>query len=296
MEYKDYYKTLGIKKTADKDEIKKAYRRLARKYHPDVSKASDAEARFKDVSEAYDVLKDKKKRTQYDQMGSRSAWEQQQNQRSSYAGSPGFGSGGFNQGGNSGFSDFFDSFFQNGQPSQANNGYGQRRASAPPESESATINLSLDDVFNGAKKTIRLPSGESLDIKIPQGIEEGKKIRLKGKASSGGDLLLKVRLNKHPDYTVESKDIYLDLPLSPWESALGATVTVKTLAGSIKLKIPAGAYTGQKMRLRGKGLPGHVAGDQYVVINILTPPIKTDADRELYEKMEHHFKWNPREA
>ena len=291
MEYKDYYKTLGIKKTATKEEIKKAYRLLARKYHPDVSKASDAEAKFKDVSEAYDVLKDKKKRTQYDQMGSRGAWEQRQNQRSSYAGSAGFGSAGFNQGGNAGFSDFFDSMFTNGQPSQASRG-----AAPPPEPQSATIRLDLEDVFNGTKKTIRLPSGKSLDLKIPQGIEEGKKIRLKGKASSGGDLLLKVTLNKHPDFNVESKDIYLDLLLSPWEAALGTTQAVKTLSGSIKLKIPAGAYTGQKMRLRGKGLPGQVAGDQYVVISILTPPVKTDADRELYEKMEHHFKWNPREA
>ena len=296
MEYKDYYKTLGVKKTALKDEIKKAYRRLARKYHPDVSKASDAEARFKDVSEAYDVLKDKKKRAQYDQMG-QGGWEQRQQRQSSYAGSQGFGSGGYSQQPNSGFSDFFESFFSNGQQSQSANSYRARGGvGSPPAAQTATINLTLEDIFEGAKKTIRLPNGKSLDVKIPQGIEEGKKIRLRGKASNGGDLLLTVKLNDHPDYKVENKDIYLNLLLSPWEAALGETVAVKTLSGSIKLKIPAGAYTGQKMRLRGKGLPGKVAGDQYVVINILTPPINSDADQKMYEKMQNHFQWNPRKS
>ena len=296
MEYKDYYKTLGVKKTASKEEIKKAYRRLARKYHPDVSKASDAEARFKDVSEAYDVLKDKKKRAQYDQMG-QGGWEQRQHRQSSYAGSHGFGSGGYSQQSNAGFSDFFESFFGNGQQSHSANSYGARGGGgSAPAAQTATINLSLEDVFEGAKKTIRLPSGKSLDVKIPQGIEEGKKIRLRGKASNGGDLLLTVKLKDHPDYKVENKDIYLNLLLSPWEAAFGETLAVKTLSGSIKLKIPAGAYTGQKMRLRGKGLPGKVAGDQYVVINIVTPPIKSDADKKMYEKMKNHFQWNPRKS
>ncbi len=294
MEYKDYYKTLGVEKTASKDEIKKAYRRLARKYHPDVSKASDAEARFKDVSEAYEVLKDKRKRAQYDQMG-QGGWEQRQHRQSSYAGSHGFGSGGYSQP-NAGFSDFFESFFRNGQQSQSTNSYGARGAGSAPAAQTATINLTLEDVFEGAKKTIRLPNGKSLDVKIPQGIEEGKKIRLRGKASNGGDLLLTVKLKDHPDYKVENKDVYLNLLLSPWEAALGKTIAVKTLSGNIKLKIPASAYTGQKMRLRGKGLPGKVAGDQYVVINIVTPPIESDADKKMYEKMQKHFQWNPRKS
>jgi curved DNA-binding protein len=289
VEYKDYYKTLNVDKKASKDEIKKAYRRLARKYHPDVSKASDAEARFKEVSEAYDVLRDKKKRAQYDQLGS-GGWEQRQHRQSSYAGAEGFGSTGFSQGSNSGFSDFFDSFF-GGQESQQADPFA---TSTAPTSQSATIRLNLEDVFIGATKTIRLPSGKSIDVKIPQGIEEGKKIRLRGKASTGGDLLLTVKLNSHPDYRVENKDIYLDLLLAPWEAALGATIAVKTLSGSINLKIPGGAYTGQKMRLRGKGLPGSVSGDQYVVLNIAIPPVITDADRKLYEKMQYHFNWNPR--
>ena len=290
MDYKDYYKTLDVEKTASKDEIKKAYRRLARKYHPDVSKAADAEARFKDVSEAYDVLKDKKKRAQYDQLGS-AGWDRGQNHQS-YAGAGGFGSGGYAQGENAGFSDFFESFF-GGQQAQQSSPFGEERRAAPA-SQSATIRLDLEDVFTGAKKTIRLPSGNSIDVKIPKGIGEGKKIRLRGKASTGGDLLLKVTFNKHPDFKIENKDVYLNLLLAPWEAALGATVAVKTLAGSINLKIPAGAYSGQKMRLRGKGLPGSVAGDQYVVLNIHNPPVTDDADRKLYQKMQKHFKWSPR--
>ena len=287
MDYKDYYKILNVKKTAKKDEIKKSYRRLARKYHPDVSKEKDAETRFKEVNEAYEVLGDKKKRAQYDQ-GS-SAWGSQQNYQSSYAGSSGFGGSGFSQHQNSGFSDFFDSMFGGSQ--QAHN---KRRKPSAPKSQTTTLYLDLEDVYEGVKKTIRLSSGVSLGVKIPKGIEEGKKIRLRGKASNGGDLYLKIKLNKHPDFTVDGKDIYVNLLLSPWEAALGDSVKVNTLSGSIKLRIPAGAYTGQKMRLRGKGLPGSVTGDQYVVINIMTPPINNNADKVFYEKMEKHFKWNPR--
>lgn len=288
MEYKDYYKTLGVDKTATKDDIKKSYRRLARKYHPDVSKEANAEAKFKELSEAYDVIGDEKKRAQYDQLGSNWNSQNQHQNHQSYRGQSGFGQGG----GASGFSDFFDSFFAGGAQ-QGHSGRQQHQA-PPPEPQTATLHLDLDDVFEGVKKTVRLPNGKSVDVKIPKGIEEGKKIRLKGKALTGGDLFLKVKLNKHVDFNVENKDIFVNLFLSPWEAALGDTVAVKTLAGSIKLKIPAGAYSGQKMRLRGKGLPGEVNGDQYVVINVATPPAKTDADRDFYKKMKTHFKWDAR--
>ena len=288
MAYKDYYKILNVKKTAEKDEIKKSYRRLARKYHPDVSKEKDAETRFKEVNEAYEVLGDKKKRAQYDQEDS--VWGSQKNYQSSYAGTSGFGGDGFSQGQNSGFGDFFDSMFGGSQEARSAN----RRNPSAPKSQTTTLYLDLEDVYEGVKKTIRLPNGVNVDVKIPKGIEEGKKIRLRGKASNGGDLYLKIKLNKHPDFTVENKDIYLNLLLSPWEAALGASVKVKTLSGSIKLRIPAGAYTGQKMRLRGKGLSGNVVGDQYVVINIVTPPVNNDADKMFYEKMKSHFKWSPR--
>lgn len=303
MEYKDYYKVLGVSKSASKDEIKKAYRRLARKYHPDVSKEVNAEAKFKEVSEAYDVLGDEKKRAKYDHLGS--DWDQAGNYRS-YAGPGGFSSGGFradgfdSQGfgqgsGASGFSDFFESIFGGGQQSRNTSGYTGRQNPRPRQTETATVQLNLEDVYQGIKKKIRLPSGQSVDVKIPQGIEEGKKIRLRGKATDGGDLFLKVKFNKHPYFRVEGSDIYLNLKLSPWEAALGTTVNVKTLTGSIKLKIPAGSYSGQKMRLKGKGLSGNVPGDQFVVINIVNPTLKDDADRQLYEDLQKHFNWNPRE-
>ena len=288
MGSKDYYKILNVSKTAKKDEIKKSYRRLARKYHPDVSKEKDAETRFKEVNEAYDILSDKKKRAQYDQEGS--AWNNQQNYQSSYAGTSGFGWDGFSQGQNSGFGDIFESMFGGAQQSHR----PRKRKPSPPSAQTTALYLDLEEVYEGVKKTIRLPSGANVDVKIPKGIEEDKKIRLRGKASNGGDLYLKIKLNKHPVFTVEGKDIYLNLLLSPWEAALGESVKVKTLSGSIKLRIPAGAYTGQKMRLRGKGLPGVVTGDQYVVINIMTPPVNNDADKMMYEKMKAHFKWSPR--
>ncbi len=289
MGHKDYYKILNVKKSATNDEIKKSYRRLARKYHPDVSKERDAETRFKEVNEAYEILSNKKKRAEYD-MG-RSVWSHQQNYQSSYAGNHGFGGSGFSQEQSAGFGDIFESMFGGGRGQPRSRG---RRPTAPA-SQTTTLHLDLEDVHTGAKKTIRLPSGAKVDVKIPKGIEEGKKIRLKGKASNGGDLYLKIKLNKHPDFSVEGKDIYLDLLLSPWEAALGASVKVKTLSSSIKLQIPAGAYTGQKMRLRGKGLFGRVVGDQYVVINIMTPPVMNDADKKMYETMKNHFKkWSPR--
>jgi len=296
MEYKDYYKILDVKKTAAKDEIKKSYRRLARKYHPDVSKVKDAETRFKEVNEAYDVLSDKKKRAEYDQIGSAPAWGGGQNYQSSRAGSSGFGDGGFSQVPNSGFGDFFESMFGSGQQQSSHGNPRSRRRSSELQSQTTTLYLDIEEVNEGVKKTIRLPNGSSVGVKIPKGIEEGKKIRLRGKASTGGDLYLKIKLNKHPNFTVEGKDIYLNLLLSPWEAALGAAVKVKTLSGSIKLRVPEGAYSGQKMRLRGKGLSGSVTGDQYVVLNIVTPPIKSDADRIFYEEMQSHFKWNPREV
>ena len=284
MGYKDYYKILGLDKTAEKEEIRKSYRKLAKKYHPDVSKEANAEDRFKEVKEAYEVLSDPAKRSEYDNMGS-----------------GGFGGGGpFRQyqgqsrptGGydnNSGFSDFFDTFF--GRDSYSG---GQRRQK--PEPQTATVSLDLEDIFDGASKRIRIQGGDSVQVKIPKGIEEGKKIRLTGKASNGGDLLLQVQINKHPKFRLEGKDVYIDLPIAPWESALGGGVTVPTLGGNIKLTIPEGTKSGSKMRLKGKGMPGASVGDQYVVLKVLAPPVKTDEQRALYEQMQTMFAWDPRES
>ncbi|PID45540.1 MAG: cytochrome C biogenesis protein [Proteobacteria bacterium] len=289
MEYKDYYKILGVSKTASKDEIRKSYKKLARKYHPDVSKEKDAEARFKEVSEAYEVLRDPEKRSQYDSMGS-----------AGFNGNPFGGQGGFSGGfsggfgGNgSGFSDFFDTFFGQGGASRGGGGFGR---SQKPEAQTATIHLDLEDVVEGNTKRMRLQGGKSLEVKIPKGIEEGKKIRLTKKAANGGDLLLEVKFNKHPKYRVEGKDVYLDYPVAPWESALGGSVTVPTLNGSIKLNIPEGTKAGSKMRLKGRGLPGSTPGDQYVVLRVVTPAAKTDEQRAFYQQMREMFGWDPRQS
>lgn len=287
MEYKDYYKILGVQKTADKDEIRKSYRKLARKYHPDVSTESNAEARFKEVSEAYEVLSDTAKRSEYDQMGSAGF------RGDPFAGRGHHHGGGYSSGfGNeSGFSDFFDTFF--GGRAQSGGGRHQYQK---PESQKATVYLDIEDVYEGASKRIQVQGGSALEVKIPKGIEEGKKIRLAGKATNGGDLLLEVKLNVHPTYRLEGKDIYLDLPIAPWESALGGSVTVPTLSGSIKLKIPEGAKAGSKMRLKGRGLPGATPGDQYVVLKIVTPVATTDEQRALYQQMQEMFAWDPRQS
>ncbi|MGB1311536.1 MAG: DnaJ C-terminal domain-containing protein [Leucothrix sp.] len=283
MEYKDYYKILGVEKKADKEQIRKCYRKLAKKYHPDVSKEADAEARFKEVKEAYEVLSDPAKRSEYDSMGSSGFGGQQYRRPSGQGYSP---AGGF--GNDSGFSDFFDTFFGRGSFN------GQRHQK--PEPQSATITLDLEDVFAGASKRIRIQGGDSVQVKIPSGIEEGKKIRLAGKASNGGDLLLQIQINKHPTFRLEGKDVYVDLPIAPWESALGASVTVPTLGGSIKLTIPEGTKSGSKMRLKGKGLPSAVAGDQYVVLKVVAPVAQTEEQRAFYEKMRDLFDWDPRQS
>ena len=293
MEYKDYYKILGVSKTAEKDEIRKSYRQLARKYHPDVSKVPDAEAKFKEVSEAYEVLSDAKKRAEYDQMDSAGFGNGRSpfgaGGQGGYGGHPG---GGFDN--NSGFGDFFDTFF--GNRGAGGPGGHQQYRQQKPEPQNATIYLDLEDAFEGANKRIRIQGGGSVEVKIPKGIEEGKKIRLAGKATNGGDLHLEIKFNAHPKYRLEGKDIYIDLPIAPWEAALGASVTVPTLNGSIKLTIPAGAKSGNKMRLKGRGLPAKVAGDQYVVLKIVVPVPTTDEQRALYEQMQEMFAWDPRQS
>jgi len=295
MEYKDYYKILGVSKDVSKEDLKKAYRKLARKYHPDVSKEPNAEAKFKEVGEAYEALKDPQKRDQYDQFGSN-----YQNGQS-FTPPPGWGQQGGAGAGN--FSSFFDNMFGGGGMGGA--GGGRDNFYAQGEAVNTKITISLEDAFLGAKKTIRRPSGSNqtgtLNVKIPAGITVGKKIRLSGQGMAGmggsaGDLFLEIAIAPHPHYRLEDKDIYLDLPIAPWEAALGAKVTVPTLAGRINLKIPAGAKSGQKMRLKGRGLPSKEAGDQFVVLQIMTPPADSDAAKQLYQQMAEELNFNPRET
>ncbi len=294
MEYKDYYQILGVSRDVSKDELKKAYRKLARKYHPDVSKEANAEAKFKEVGEAYEALKDPEKRAQYDRFGS----NYQDGQ--SFTPPPGWGQQGAGSS-HGNFSNFFESMFGDG--GAAGMGGGDNFF-AQGEDVNAKITISLEDSFRGAKKTIRRPSGSNqtgtLNVKIPAGITSGKKIRLSGQGKSGmggkaGDLYLEVKVATHLHYHLEDKNIFLDLPIAPWEAALGAKVTVPTLAGNINLTIPAGAKSGQKMRLKGRGLPGKEPGDQFVVIQIMVPPADSDEAKEFYQQMSEELSFNPRE-
>lgn len=294
MEYKDYYKILGVSRTATPEEIKKAYRTLARKFHPDVSKEENAEEKFKEVGEAYEVLRDKEKRAQYDQFGGQFRHGQ------SFSPPPGWEEnvGGFGQGN-------FSSFFENMFGGMGRMGGGRSdNFFARGDDVNAKITISLEDAFNGANKSIRRPAGASqsgtVNVKIPAGIEPGKKIRLTGQGKAGmsgkpGDLYLEIQIAPHSLYRLEGRDVYLDLPITPWEAALGAKITAPTLAGKISLNIPAGARSGQKMRLKGRGLPGKTAGDQFVVLQIITPPATTAEAKKFYQEMAEKLPFNPRE-
>lgn len=298
MEYKDYYKTLGVDRDISQTDLKKAYRKLARKYHPDVSKVANAEERFKEVNEAYEVLGDAEKREQFDTLGAN--WQNGQNFNAPPGWEGGFDRSQFSQGGGhgaggDGFSDFFESMFGGGAGGA---GYQQgspfQQQQRKPPAETMTLYVDLEDIFSGGKKLVRLPNGKNLEVKIPKGFEEGKKIRLAGKASSGADIHLQIQISNHPRFKLEGKDVTLTLPLAPWEAALGASIAVETLAGKIKLKIPAGSTSGKKMRLKGRGLPSTPLGDQFVLLQIATPPAKSDEEISFYEEMEKKFDWSPR--
>lgn len=299
MEYKDYYKILGVKRSASEADIKQAYRRLARKYHPDVSKEADAEKRFKEIGEAYEVLKDPQKRQSYDQLGAN--WKAGEQFRPppgwESAGFGGFGghAGGFD--GASGFSDFFESMFGSGFAQSARGGHPFQQAG---QDQNAAINVSIREAYHGVNKTIHLSNGKSLQVKIPKGITSGKKIRLSGQGSPGvnggpsGDLYLEVTVVNDAHYELQGKDIFLDVNIAPWEAALGGKISITTLDGQIELKIPANSNSGRKMRLSGKGLPGSPAGDLYVRLSIVSPPANTEEEKTFYENMKNTFNFNPR--
>ena len=297
MDYKDYYKILDVERSANQAGIKKAYRKLARKYHPDVSKVANAEERFKEVNEAYEVIGDEKKREQYDTLGAN--WQSGQNFNPPPGWEGGFDHSQFTQGrqgsaGNPGFSDFFDSLF-GAEGFQQDGGFNQQyQQRQKPPAETVILSVDLEDIFSGGKKKIRLPNGSTIEVKVPKGFEDGKKIRLAGKASNGADIHLKIKINKHPKYQLKDRDIYLDLPIAPWEAALGASVTIDTLAGQLKLKIPENSASGQKMRLKNRGLPGKVTGNQYVVLQIITPPAVNEEEKAFYQEMSKKFDWKPR--
>jgi curved DNA-binding protein len=294
MEYKDYYKVLGVTRDVSQDDLKKAYRKQARKYHPDVSRVANAEEKFKDVGEAYEALKDPDKRAQYDQFGN----DYQHGQ--SFSPPPGWNQDRGGAGGqNPNFSSFFESMFSGG-----GQGQGGDQFFAPGEDVNAKITISLEDAFNGAQKSVRRPGGANqagtINVKIPAGITSGKKIRLAGQGKAGagseaGDLFLEISIANHAYYQLDDNNLSLNLPIAPWEAALGSKVTVPTLAGKISLTIPAGAKSGQKMRLKGRGLPSKTPGDQIIILQIMTPPADSPKAQQLYQEMAEELNFNPRQ-
>jgi len=310
MEYKDYYKALGVEREASQDELKRAYRKLARKFHPDVNKAADAEKRFKEIGEAYAVLKDPEKRAAYDRIGS--GWQEGQEFRPPPDWNAGFEfSGGDFTDASGHFSDFFEELF--GRPGMGRSFHVRREGiRAKGQDHQAKIMINLEDSFNGAVQTISLQLSEmdgpgrvmvrphTLNVRIPKGIIEGQTIRLAEQGGQGfgggprGDLYIEVAFHPHRLFKAEKRDIYLELPLTPWEAALGATVPVPTLGGRVDMKIPPGSQSGQKLRLKNKGLPGRTAGDQFVVLKVVVPRADSEEAKEIYRKMAAVMPMNPR--
>ncbi len=311
MDYKDYYKVLGVERDATQDDIKRAYRKLARKYHPDVNKEADAESKFKDAGEAYEVLKDPEKRAAYDQLGAN--WQAGQDFRPPPGWDSGFefSGGGYTEADQEAFSDFFESLF--GQARSGRTRYqGSREFHAPGQDHHARIEIALKDAYDGATRQIGLhapqvdPAGHvsvkdrTIKVTIPKGILPGQHIRLSGQGTPGigkgraGDLYLEVAFKPERGFSIDGRDVYMDLPITPWEAALGGKVKAPTPSGSVELSIPRNARSGQKLRLKGRGLPAKPAGDLYAVLQIVTPPADTPEAREIYEKMARELDFNPR--
>lgn len=303
MDFKDYYKILGVPQDADSDTIKKAFRKAARKYHPDINTDPGAEARFKDVNEAYEVLKDSERRAAYDQLG-----QEPQGGQGAYRPPPGWDEGfAFSEGSTAGqesFSDFFETLFRRGAGPAGGMGHGHGTDSH------GRIEVSIEDAYRGAERSLNLrapvvgPTGQVtlqdrvIVVHVPKGILAGKHIRLAGQGQAGpegvGDLFLEVTFAAHPIFRPDGKDLHLELPIAPWEAALGAQIVMPTPDGKVDLRIPKNARTGQKMRLKGKGLPGQPAGDIYATLKIINPKVETDEARMFFQQMAKEMPFNPR--
>lgn len=303
MKFKDYYEVLGVARDASDDDIKRAYRKLARKYHPDVSKEANAEDRFKELGEAYEVLRDPEKRAAYDRLGSRYAAGQEfqpppdwgSGFEFSGAGAPGMDAGMF--------SDFFESLFGHGG--------GMPRGAAPARDHHARIAIDLEDAFNGAQREVTLQAPQAgasgrvamhartLQVRIPKGVREGQRLRLAGQGAPGpdgrrGDLYLEIQFKPHPLYRLDGRDLALTLPVAPWEAALGASVAVPTPAGRVELTLPAGSQSGRRLRLKGRGLPGAEPGDLYVELKVVLPPAGDAAVDALWRSLAEASRFDPR--
>ncbi|CDZ77537.1 Curved DNA-binding protein [Legionella massiliensis] len=305
MDYKDYYKIMGLERGASQEEIKRSYRKLARKYHPDVSKEENAEAKFKELGEAYEVLHDPEKRAKYDQYGQ--YWKEQEQARHNPHSEQKYQYQNFDEGQSADFEDFLNSIFRER--------YGQQQSSFYEQGRDihASLAIDLEDSFSGAEKTLQLQTpvvdektgrmdyhNRAVRVKIPKGIADKQQIRLKGQGIKGGahqagDLYIEIIINPHSLFTLKKNDIYLRVPISPWEAALGATIQVPTLAGPVSLKIPKLSQNGKQLRLKGRGLPAHTPGDQYVTLEIVIPQIENPQIDALYEQLAKAANFNPRE-
>ncbi len=310
VQYKDYYQSLGVPRTATDAEIKKAFRKLAREFHPDVAKdKKKAEEKFKEINEAYEVLSDKDKRRKYDELGAN--WKS----GADFRPPPGYG-GGFGGGqpfrggrpmssedfqthfGGTGFSDFFEQLFgsrMRGGGFGAQNGFAEEPYSQPSRDIEGDIMVTLEEARRGSVRTVTVRHqnhADSHQVKIPAGITEGQKLRISGRGEGGGDLYLRVRLAKHPDFEVDGHNLIHELELAPWEAALGAEISVPTLDGKVNIKIPAGTASGQKLRVRGHGLGK--TGDLLVTTKIVVPGKISDGQRKLWEQLAHESHFDPR--
>lgn len=309
--FQDYYETLGVPRDASAEDIRRAYRKLARKYHPDVNKEPQAEHRFKQISEAYEVLRDEDKRARYDRLGAN--WKAGED----VSGAPGFEQG-FGPGDGAGFRDVrvdfgggdFSDLFEGLFGRRGRQGWGPTAAagangfSMPGADQEAVLELTLEEAAAGGKRRISLDNGRDFEVTIPRGVRDGQRIRLAGQGGAGigggtsGDLFLRVRLKTHPRFRVEGRDLYVDLPVAPWEAALGSEVPVTTLSGSARVHVPAGSSSGRRLRLRGEGLPNASgpAGNLYAVLAIRVPKRLAKEERELFQQLADVSKFDPRKG
>jgi curved DNA-binding protein len=315
---RDPYEALGVPRDASDDDIRRAYRRLARQYHPDVNKEPGAEDRFKEISEAHEVLRDPEKRAQYDRFGAN--WRTMQNAQRAGRGRAGRGGGfegfeGFDGGGpGSGFDDVRVEFGEGGLDDildglfggrgRARRGGGFDGFSMRGADREAELELTLEEAARGGRRRLSLADGRDFEVQIPPGVRDGQRIRLAGEGEPGagggpsGDLFLRVRVLRHPRFRLEGRDLYVDLPVAPWEAALGADVETPTLDGRARVKVPPGSSSGRKLRLRGQGFPDPAggAGDLYAVVKILVPKKPTKKERELFERLAEVSKFDPRKG
>jgi len=307
VEFKDYYQVMGVARDATEAQIKQAYRRLARKYHPDVSKEKDAEARFKDLGEAYEVLKSPEKRAAYDQLGEGPRPGENFKPPPDWSQHSGAAGG-------ADYSDFFESLFGgSGAGARRGGGRGGREFAADRgEDHHAKVLLDLEATLQGGSRqmTLRMPEidaegrvvsrDRTLNVQVPKGILPGQTIRLAGQGSAApgggkpGDLFIEVEFQPHPLYKIDARDLYLELPVAPWEAALGATVKTPTPTGIVELKIPPGSHAGSKLRLKARGLPAATPGDLYVVLQIALPAANDEKSKQAYRAMAAALPFNPR--